>query len=697
MSRRDEDPRSRASRTAGTRRGSSATARLNPTPRTLFETLESRLLLSGVTSNGDDTTLSVSIPVASLILVEPTPSNILPIASATTSVSTAIPASTLDPTVAQPTVQATVASPLIAVVSPGVQGHSGAIGGLITVLSTGSGDLGEDSITPIIVLASSTENTGMTPSMGDDTPPGYQSGYITPRSTGGSVIPSTYTPPIVSTAAAQPASPRGGIGFWGGIGDVRQAIASSSSPLPKIPVIATIPSVSPPSVSTAPAGYLPDTRHLEVEGTIDPSQNYLTLRIPVGPTTRELGLSVRGSSGSGTFLGPVLGQMSLVDRNGKTLAHLDPLVDDQTGGPTEDVTLSLNDVPVGGSLIVQIAATASVASGPSATAAGPASPPSSASSPVPFVMDVQRLETGASSAAVGTGSLPGQFAGVGQLVIGTLTGTVDRQGQSLSANGATASPQSFGSATTVAVDPGEPAPVSEEGTIVDSEPSDFGARIATGPLAARAAAPLGPNLSNVSIDQAPAIDRHERALSQEITSNDSDEDQTTQEVADSGEKLFEAQDRVVDGKAGGTYTQETATVSIAGLGPLPLKASGLRLHDGRSEMDALHAALADSVRSEDHPAELAAGDLDPEALLVSLVSPTSSGRDRRPTPDYLTSACILALGMGLITGPIIPDLLRLIPSRSSRWRSVRAGHPIPSAGGPRERGFGLWLRRRLHS
>ena len=605
------------------------------------------------------------------------------------SVPSSIPASTLDPTPPQPM----VTSPLFAVVSPGVQGQSGAIGGLITVLSTASGDIGEASVTPIIVLASSSEDMGTGSGMGDGTPPGYQGGYITPKATGGSVVSSTYTPPLVPTNASQPASPPGGIGFWGGIGDGGKALASSPSSVPKIPFIATIPSVSPPSPSSAPAGYLPDTRHLEVEGTIDPSQNYLTLRIPVGPTTRELGLSVRGGSGNGPLLGPVLGQMSLVDRNGITLAHLDPLLDNRTGGPTEDVTLSLNDVPLGGTLVVQIAATASVASGPSAAAAGPVSTPSSTSSPVPFVMDVQRVDTAASSPSVGNGSLAGQAAGVGSLVIGTLPGTVDRQGQDLSASGTTASPQSFGSVSVVALDPGEAIPMSEDGTIVDPETLDSGSRIATGPLAARAAAPLGPNLSTVLIDPAPAIDRHERALSQEIRSSDSDEDQTAEELADSGEKATAAQDRVVEGTMGGTHPSEAAIVSIAGLGPLPLKASGLRVHDRQSELDALHAALADSVRLEDHPGD----DREPEALLVSLVSPTSSGKDRRPTPDYLTSACILALGMGLITGPIIPDLLRLIPSRSSRWRSVRAGRPIPSASGSGERGFGPWRNRRLNS
>jgi hypothetical protein len=87
-----------------------------------------------------------------------------------------------------------------------------------------------------------------------------------------------------------------------------------------------------------------------------------------------------------------------------------------------------------------------------------------------------------------------------------------------------------------------------------------------------------------------------------------------------------------------------------------------------------------------------------DPVLVAIASPATSDGDRRPTPDYVTSACILALGMGLMTGPIIPDLLRLLPPRSSRWRGNRPGGTARLAiGSPREQGFGSWRRRRLGS
>ncbi|MGN6672726.1 MAG: hypothetical protein ACTHMA_05460, partial [Thermomicrobiales bacterium] len=82
-----------------------------------------------------------------------------------------------------------------------------------------------------------------------------------------------------------------------------------------------------------------------------------------------------------------------------------------------------------------------------------------------------------------------------------------------------------------------------------------------------------------------------------------------------------------------------------------------------------------------------------DQFLAALAVPLSPDNDRRPSPDYLTSACVLALGMGLITGPIIPDLLRLIPSRSSRWRIVPAGTGRTS----RDAGSGQWGFGRLAS
>src|SRR5262249_34545372 len=140
-----------------------------------------------------------------------------------------------------------------------------------------------------------------------------------------------------------------------------------------------------------------------------------------------------------------------------------------------------------------------------------------------------------------------------------------------------------------------------------------------------------------------------------------------------------------------------ATVmSIAGLGPLRLRVSRPGVGDRRGDFETLRAALSDAMGTDEQLADVGVEDAASDALLVAMASAEASGMDRGHTPDSRSSACILALGMGLVTGPIIPDLLRLLPTRSSRWRAARVGAPSSHPGaGTRDRGFGAWLRRRF--
>jgi hypothetical protein len=231
-----------------------------------------------------------------------------------------------------------------------------------------------------------------------------------------------------------------------------------------------------------------------------------------------------------------------------------------------------------------------------------------------------------------------------------------------------------------------------------SRSADFSGRIALGPLASRAAAPLGPNLATMMEDPAPPVDRYERALLQEIDEHDARTGEGP--VARSIRLDGPGEDSPSIDRSGASPeagTGEGDFVAIAGLGALPLKVSATTGRRRAADLDALLAALPGASRGE---AGLAlAGDevLAVDPLVGSPTVPASSSRaDRRPAPDYVTSACILAVGMGLTTGPLIPDLLRLIPSRSSRWRLAPQVPAGPSDGtAPRDRGFGRWLRRRI--
>ena len=114
--------------------------------------------------------------------------------------------------------------------------------------------------------------------------------------------------------------------------------------------------------------------------------------------------------------------------------------------------------------------------------------------------------------------------------------------------------------------------------------------------------------------------------------------------------------------------------------------------------DALLAATLPgpgSPAGEDIPAIVAGGNLATDDRSVMLARPESSEADGRPVADYLTTACVVVLGLGLTTGPIIPDLLRLIPSRSSPMAHRPRRGPCGSSGGStsRPRAFGDRTRR----
>jgi hypothetical protein len=637
--------------------------------QTPFETLESRLLLSAIRTDGGNTPLAVPIPVASVILVEPNP-----VVNLTADSTLSFP---LAPTPTSFTARQAMGGPLIAVVSPPVTAPVAAYTRMITVVSTTSGSLDEDSVTPVIVVATPSNQSPFASSASEATPPGFA----------GSVgLPSA--PPGVNLTSSDPAgSAQGGFRSWGGGGQIPGSSDGSDSPA------ASSPSTPPPT-SSGEAAVVPDSRHVEVVGSLDGTHGYLTLRIPIGPTVRELGLSVHGGSGSNPSQGLVFGQMSVVDRNGDTLEQLGPLSDSSQGGSSDAVTLSLNDVPVGGTLLVQVSTpSGAVAPGPSASG----SSSTGSAGTLPFVMDVQRLESAANGATGGLGAFVGQFAALGQSAIGTLPGSWDHQGQGQHGSGASSNPETTNTVATTVVDPGEPGLTGDDATSDGTPSADLAARIATGPLAARSAAPIGPNLSTVLLDPAPAIDRHERALSQELAANDADEDQESQHRSiDPGDP-----DSSPDGPGGDVESDEfdprgATVISIAGLGPLRLRVSRPGVGDRRADLETLRTALSDAMGGDEQLAGVGVEDAASDALLVAMASPRASEMDRRPTPDYLTSACILALGMGLVTGPIIPDLLRLLPSRSSRWRAAQGGAPSSHPGaGTRDRGFGAWLRRRL--
>jgi hypothetical protein len=439
--------------------------------------------------------------------------------------------------------------------------------------------------------------------------------------------------------------------------------------------------------------------HVRLEGTLSTTRSSVTVVVPVDTSTQALGFSVAAPSQSDPSQRLEVEQVSLVDEDGNTVAQFGPLLDPQTAGPPDAVTLALNHAPAGGSLIVQIAAPLG---GTGQTAAGLTIAGNTAGGTFAFVMDVQRLESNATGAAA-TGALTSSGGNL-PTMRGTPIGTLNWTSNSSSADSATNTSASTDigpgdSAPAVIVNQGSQTPTGGEIAGSDApNPGDYSGRIALGPLASRGAAPLGPNLATVMADPAPSLDRYERGLSQEIDEHDAQTGDGPVARSVQGDGLGEESagiDQASPVEERGL--REGNFVAIAGLGAMPLKVSATTGATRVADLDALLAALPGASRGEAERAVAGDNDVAVDPLLVSLTLPVSSSQhDRRVAPDYLTSACILALGMGLTAGPLIPDLLRLIPSRSSRWRFAPAISPGLSDGtASRKRGFGHWLRRRI--
>ncbi len=198
----------------------------------------------------------------------------------------------------------------------------------------------------------------------------------------------------------------------------------------------------------------------------------------------------------------------------------------------------------------------------------------------------------------------------------------------------------------------------------------------------------------VLLDQTPVVDRHERGLAREIEDSESEADDGADASSERNGRLDESMARAGEPRGSEASDREVGThVAIAGLGALPLKVPG-RGYDGRgTDLGALLAALPRAPGQEDLPAVVVGEDHDLDDLSHVLVRPDSSAGDGRPAPDFLTAACALALGMGLTTGPLLPDLLRLIPTRSPQWHIVPAGAARFFGGSKsRNRRIGDWLR-----
>jgi hypothetical protein len=252
-------------------------------------------------------------------------------------------------------------------------------------------------------------------------------------------------------------------------------------------------------------------------------------------------------------------------------------------------------------------------------------------------------------------------------------------------------------ASPIVVDQGDA--ISTESASGEAPAGSFDVRLSSGPLASRSASPLGPALATVMADPAPPVDRHERALSQSIDESESDDNSVAKPrrmdyVLDEEGVLSSGTDSKNRSRTGDTR------VALAGLGAFPLKVTDLRGQGDRPELESLLASLPGSLDEKEPSTIIAAQDYDADDLAAFLADSGHAARADDLAPDYLTTACGLALGLGLTAGPLFPDILALIASGSSRWRrgvlSRSTSRKPASTPGPAS-GIGNWLRSPLSS
>jgi hypothetical protein len=231
--------------------------------------------------------------------------------------------------------------------------------------------------------------------------------------------------------------------------------------------------------------------------------------------------------------------------------------------------------------------------------------------------------------------------------------------------------------------------------IVSETVDGFNVRLPTGPFASRTAGPQGPIAATSESDLTPAVDRHERGLFQEIRGvNDDDAAELiARRFHRAGESrsftLRDSQESLESDPA------EGAVVALRRAGGFPIKVTGSPIGP-RADLSALLAFLPakpDSVRQSSRGRGIRVW-IPREQAAVSMEAARSS--DRSQSPDYVRAAWGLALGLGLTTGPLFPDLLMAAQARLPKWmRALQVTDRLDAQTMPPRRrfaGFWRWLR-----
>jgi len=432
--------------------------------------------------------------------------------------------------------------------------------------------------------------------------------------------------------------------------------------------------LTPAGMQQLPA--LPWTGDVEVSGTLQPAQTWMTYRIPVGSTTLSLKVTVSQLGPQGEPTIPALDQLYLVGPSGVVLTMLQG-ASAYAQRPRQDMMILLSAVPDNSELLVRIVETPA----PSVAAGSPQA--SSASLNIPFTMAIQRTDLATSALplnAVFQAVAPVGLAG--SLLIAYGNGAVTVSPPSLGSSGAAPNPEAASSELT-ATEPSAVA-IAPAGVRLTTQVEVAAPGVSVGPLVTRGSAPLRPPLGTTPAEPTPSIDRNERAFDLAALESGAGLD---------AELLLGLTTNRSDGNGEDTpVNQATRTteplIALRGPGGLPVMVSSMRV--GQSLIDSA-AVLATLPAPENLP--------DPGQQLARLpalppleVSGALRRGDEVACTDFLKAACGLMLGIGLTIGPLYPDLMALVRNFLPRRASLANA---PRRSGARRKGplhsFRRWL------
>ncbi len=393
---------------------------------------------------------------------------------------------------------------------------------------------------------------------------------------------------------------------------------------------------------------IPDAKHVEVDGSFGPNHTLQSFQIPVGPLTSAVRLSLSGSAGSIPGDTPVFTQMFFVNSAGGTLESISPDWG-QTPNSPQDLTVSVHDAPVGAHLLVQIGAVS-----PEVPASASGVPGTAASWSAPYVLNVQRQDD--QNGAPQSGVAP-----QGPVAVGTLVFASSSQGGGASLIQAPfATSDATMSAGSIGQEPIAAGPGPVGAGQLPATSGEFTDGVSTGPFASRTAGPLGPILAASEADLAPPVDRHERGLFQEIDSTQSEDaggdSEGRYELTGRGSAVVSP----VEPRAAESNSMGGTVVAVSHGGGFPLMVTSLG-NQRRTDRAALLASLPSTRDLE------TAADRSTALAEAAAAERTHASSDDSEVPDFVKAAFSLALGLGLTSSPLFPDLLSRAPARLPKW------------------------------